>query len=158
MPILQASKKTNSLSRSTLSLKIKVVRILIYQIKHGVLRIFIELIVMKTLLSKLMAALRTFPRVTYSQRVTILTLALRGTGFIEILTPQGVRYTRKGALSISNEGRLITDQGFPVLKARTSPRRKTRVHSAPRKKDLHKPRRRDFYKPRTHIKNIYSRI
>lgn len=47
-----------------------------------------------------------------------LDIALRGRGFIEILTPQGLRYTRKGALSISNEGRLITDQGYPVVSAR----------------------------------------
>jgi flagellar basal-body rod protein FlgG len=47
-----------------------------------------------------------------------LDIALRGNGFIEILTPQGLRYTRKGALSISNEGRLITDQGYPVVKSR----------------------------------------
>ena len=47
-----------------------------------------------------------------------LDIALRGSGFIEILTPQGLRYTRKGALSISNEGRLITDQGYPVISSR----------------------------------------
>lgn len=47
-----------------------------------------------------------------------LDIALRGNGFIEILTPQGLRYTRKGALSISNEGRLITDQGYPVVEKR----------------------------------------
>ena len=47
-----------------------------------------------------------------------LDIALRGTGLIEVLTPQGLRYTRRGSLSISNEGRLITDQGYPVLKAR----------------------------------------
>ena len=48
-----------------------------------------------------------------------LDLGLRGKGFIEILTPQGLRYTRKGSLSISNEGRLITDLGYPVIKSRT---------------------------------------
>ncbi|MAW06955.1 MAG: hypothetical protein CME61_01590 [Halobacteriovoraceae bacterium] len=49
-----------------------------------------------------------------------LDIALRGPGLIEVLTPQGLRYTRRGSLSISNEGRLITDQGYPVLKARES--------------------------------------
>lgn len=49
-----------------------------------------------------------------------LDLGLRGKGFIEVLTPQGLRYTRKGSLSISNEGRLITDQGFPVVKRRNN--------------------------------------
>ena len=63
-----------------------------------------------------------------------LDIGLRGAGFIEILTPQGVRYTRKGALSISNEGRLITDQGYPVLKARTSPEEKPEFIQLPERK------------------------
>jgi flagellar basal-body rod protein FlgF len=41
--------------------------------------------------------------------------ALSGPGFYEILTPNGVRYTRKSAFSINNEGKLVTDQGFLVL-------------------------------------------
>ena len=41
--------------------------------------------------------------------------ALNGPGFLEVLTPNGVRYTRKGNLSINNEGKLVTDQGFLVL-------------------------------------------
>lgn len=45
-----------------------------------------------------------------------LDLALQGNGFFEVLTPNGVRYTRKGNLSISKDGELVTDQGFKVLK------------------------------------------
>ena len=41
--------------------------------------------------------------------------ALSGPGFFEVLTPNGVRYSRKGAFSISNEGKLVNDQGFLVL-------------------------------------------
>jgi flagellar basal-body rod protein FlgF len=41
--------------------------------------------------------------------------ALNGPGFFEVLTPNGVRFSRKGAFSISNEGKLVTDQGFLVL-------------------------------------------
>lgn len=41
--------------------------------------------------------------------------ALNGPGFFEVLTPNGVRFTRKGSFSISNEGKLVTDQGFLVL-------------------------------------------
>lgn len=41
--------------------------------------------------------------------------ALNGPGFFEVLTPNGVRYTRKGNLSINNEGKLVTDQGFLLL-------------------------------------------
>jgi len=48
-----------------------------------------------------------------------LDIALRGKGFLEVQTPNGIRYTRRGILSVRNDGTLITDQGFPVL-ARTN--------------------------------------
>ena len=41
--------------------------------------------------------------------------ALNGPGFFEVLTPNGVRFTRKGNFTISNEGKLVTDQGFLLL-------------------------------------------
>jgi flagellar basal-body rod protein FlgF len=44
-----------------------------------------------------------------------LDVAMKGNGFLEVLTPQGVRYTRRGNLSLSSEGELVTDQGFKVL-------------------------------------------
>jgi flagellar basal-body rod protein FlgG len=44
-----------------------------------------------------------------------LDVALKGDGFLEVLTPTGVRFTRKGNLSLSREGELVTDQGFRVL-------------------------------------------
>ncbi|WP_164848254.1 flagellar basal-body rod protein FlgF [Halobacteriovorax sp. HLS] len=44
-----------------------------------------------------------------------LDLALHGKGFFEILTPNGVRYTRQGALTINNQGQLVTQSGNPVL-------------------------------------------
>lgn len=44
-----------------------------------------------------------------------LDLGLNGPGFIEVLTPNGVRYTRRGTLTLNNEGKLVTDQGFFVL-------------------------------------------
>lgn len=46
-----------------------------------------------------------------------LDLALQGEGFMEVLTPTGVRFTRKGNLSLSKDGELVTDQGFKVLSA-----------------------------------------
>ena len=46
-----------------------------------------------------------------------LDIALEGKGFLEVLTPQGPRLTRKGTLSLSPEGRLITTDGLPVLKS-----------------------------------------
>ncbi len=44
-----------------------------------------------------------------------LDVALNGPGFIEVLTPQGVRYTRTGSFSLSKDGELVTNQGFKVL-------------------------------------------
>ncbi len=41
--------------------------------------------------------------------------ALNGPGFFEVLSPNGVRYTRKGNLTINNEGKLVTDQGYLLL-------------------------------------------
>ncbi len=47
-------------------------------------------------------------------------LGLRGKGFIEVETPNGIRFTRRGILSMRSDGTLITDQGFPVLKEKSS--------------------------------------
>ncbi|MBY0517728.1 MAG: flagellar basal-body rod protein FlgF [Bacteriovoracaceae bacterium] len=44
-----------------------------------------------------------------------LDVALNGPGFIEVLTPQGVRYTRTGNFTLSSNGELVTLQGFKVL-------------------------------------------
>ncbi|MBX7230450.1 MAG: flagellar basal-body rod protein FlgF [Bdellovibrionales bacterium] len=48
-----------------------------------------------------------------------LDLALDGPGFFEVLTPQGVRYTRSGQFKIDNQKNLVTKDGFPVLKEGT---------------------------------------
>ena len=45
-----------------------------------------------------------------------LDVAIEGNGFLEVATPQGVRMTRSGNLAVDSEGRLVTKQGFPVLK------------------------------------------
>ena len=45
-----------------------------------------------------------------------LDLGLEGEGFFEILTPQGIRLTRNGAFRIDSTGRLINQQGYPVLR------------------------------------------
>jgi flagellar basal-body rod protein FlgF len=44
-----------------------------------------------------------------------LDIALEGRGFIEVLGPNGVRYTRKGNLYVNQESELVTDQGMKVL-------------------------------------------
>jgi flagellar basal-body rod protein FlgF len=43
-------------------------------------------------------------------------MAIEGKGFFEVLTPQGVRWTRNGSLQIDGNGRLTTKEGFPVLR------------------------------------------
>lgn len=45
-----------------------------------------------------------------------LDIALDGKGFLEVLTPQGPRFTRKGALSVSQDGFLVTSEGLAVLR------------------------------------------
>ena len=49
-----------------------------------------------------------------------LDIGLEGKGFLEVLTPQGPRLTRKGTLSLSADGTLVTSDGLPVLKKDTS--------------------------------------
>jgi flagellar basal-body rod protein FlgF len=44
-----------------------------------------------------------------------LDVALEGKGFLEVLGPQGVRFTRQGSLKMNAEGSLVTTEGFPVL-------------------------------------------
>jgi flagellar basal-body rod protein FlgG len=44
-----------------------------------------------------------------------LDFALHGKGFFEVSTPQGIRFTRKGNLTVSKDGSLITDSGFKLL-------------------------------------------
>ena len=46
-----------------------------------------------------------------------LDVALKGEGFIEVLTPTGIRFTRKGNLSLNRDSELVTDQGYKVLGA-----------------------------------------
>lgn len=46
-----------------------------------------------------------------------LDLALDGPGYLEISTPNGLRYTRQGSLKMAMDGRLVTSDGNPVLAA-----------------------------------------
>jgi len=43
-------------------------------------------------------------------------VAIEGKGFFEVLTPGGVRYTRNGAFKMDGNGRLVTNDGFPLLR------------------------------------------
>lgn len=44
-----------------------------------------------------------------------LDIAIEGTGFFEIQTPNGPRYTRDGNFALNNQGQLVTQQGYPVM-------------------------------------------
>jgi flagellar basal-body rod protein FlgF len=44
-----------------------------------------------------------------------LDLAVNGRAFLEVLTPQGLRFTRKGSLTLSKNNELVTSEGFRVL-------------------------------------------
>ncbi len=47
----------------------------------------------------------------------LLDVALDGSGFFEVLTPDGVKLTRNGSFTINESGQLVNQQGFPVLTA-----------------------------------------
>ncbi|MBC7384632.1 MAG: flagellar hook-basal body protein [Cryobacterium sp.] len=44
-----------------------------------------------------------------------LDVALEGPGLIEVSSPTGLKYTRHGSLKIAVDGRLVTNEGYPVL-------------------------------------------
>lgn len=44
-----------------------------------------------------------------------LDIALNGKGFFEVLTPSGIRFTRKGNFSLSAKGEVVTDRGYKLL-------------------------------------------
>ncbi len=44
-----------------------------------------------------------------------LDVAIHGEGFFEVLTPNGIRFTRNGIFGLSKDGELVTQEGFKVL-------------------------------------------
>jgi flagellar basal-body rod protein FlgF len=44
-----------------------------------------------------------------------LDIALSPGGYLTVETPQGLRYTRNGALQINDQGQLVTSAGHPVI-------------------------------------------
>lgn len=44
-----------------------------------------------------------------------LDLAIQGRGYLAVQTPRGERYTRNGALQVSQTGELVTSEGYQVL-------------------------------------------
>jgi len=45
-----------------------------------------------------------------------LDLALEGSGFFEVATPSGVKFTRNGSFKMNQNGELTTNDGHPVLR------------------------------------------
>jgi flagellar basal-body rod protein FlgF len=50
-----------------------------------------------------------------------LDIALQGPGFIGVITPGGIEYTRGGNFSMNTNGELVTATGFPVADAGGAP-------------------------------------
>lgn len=46
-------------------------------------------------------------------------LALHGKGFFEVLTPNGIRFTRNGNFTLNKDSELVTAQGFKLLASMT---------------------------------------
>jgi flagellar basal-body rod protein FlgF len=46
-------------------------------------------------------------------------IAIEGKGFFEVLSPQGVRFTRNGSFHLDPDGRVVTKDGYPVLTSGT---------------------------------------
>jgi flagellar basal-body rod protein FlgG len=44
-----------------------------------------------------------------------LDLAIEGSGFFELQTPQGVLYTRRGSFALAQDGTLVSQEGYPLL-------------------------------------------
>lgn len=44
-----------------------------------------------------------------------LDLGIQGEGFFEVLTPQGIRYTRNGSFTLNQQGELVTENNFKLL-------------------------------------------
>lgn len=46
-----------------------------------------------------------------------LDLAIEGDGFFKLQTPEGIRYTRRGSFALSDDGVLVSQEGYPLLAA-----------------------------------------
>ena len=50
-----------------------------------------------------------------------LDLAIRGSGYFVVQTPDGFKYTRNGAFSLTQTGELVNQDGFPVMNTEKKP-------------------------------------
>jgi flagellar basal-body rod protein FlgF len=64
---------------------------------------------------------RDFTQGAMRQTGAPLDLAVAGTGFFQVQTPSGVRYTRDGRFATNAQSQIVTQAGDPVLDASGSP-------------------------------------
>ncbi len=60
-----------------------------------------------------------------------LDLGLNGTGFFEVLTPYGIKYTRKGNFTLDKEGHIVTAEGHFLLSKLDKEELKTNPETVP---------------------------
>ncbi len=61
------------------------------------------------------ATLHDFRPGAMTQTGNPMDIALAGEGFLSVETPEGIRYTRNGAMEIDANGVLVTQNGYPIL-------------------------------------------
>jgi flagellar basal-body rod protein FlgF len=61
------------------------------------------------------AVVRDYREGSFSRTENPLDIAISGQGWLEVDTPQGMRYTRNGHLEIDSKSTLTTSSGHPVL-------------------------------------------
>lgn len=60
-----------------------------------------------------------------------LDLSINGRGFFEILTPNGIRFTRKGTFTLNKSNELVTDLGHRVLSKINVPTTPEEIENSP---------------------------
>lgn len=61
------------------------------------------------------ATFRDYAQGSFEPTKNPLDVAIDGTGFFVVQTPQGERYTRDGSFQINNQGQLVNSSGYPVM-------------------------------------------
>jgi flagellar basal-body rod protein FlgG len=75
---------------------------------------------------------KTFTAGDMKQTSQPLDMAINGQGFLEVLMPDGsTSYTRSGALQLNQDGRLVTQDGYPLAQSIIVPPDATKVRIDP---------------------------
>ena len=64
---------------------------------------------------------RNFSEGVFSATDNPFDLAIRGSSYFVVETPEGIRYTRNGQFKLNDEGMLVTASNHPVLNDRNQP-------------------------------------